>query len=275
MSNTPQDAGTVGRKQRCVLLGHRAPGTPVVEFPRELLDKLAAKGFEVRKCDNRYMAMAELVLHEASRRAGWHRDPSLLVVVEPDQVPGVDELVDSVSRFVKKPVFWSYASGRSPRMQALAPGSGPGTSSVRPAAPATYPGAEPSSTVFGVPSILTAREPGASTFGAPAILTSREPGTPTVSGSGITTSRDPSLSRADVSVTRSRSGAASKLRLIGDPATEGGSPIRDLSPGGGGLLSDAEQTASGDDKSLLSDAEMSMLLSPEWKPGRTGDAPGA
>lgn len=250
-----------------MLLGYRLPGTPVVEFPKELLDKLAAKGFEVRRCDNRFMAMAEMVLHESARRQGWHRDPAVLIIVEPDMVSGVNELVESVQRFVKKPVFWSYVSRRSPRMQALQIDGGETKNSE----PAMLPGAEPSATVFGVPAITTSREPGSTTFGSPAILTSREPQSTNFGAAAITTARDPQSSRADVTVTRSRGPAPSKLRLTGEPATADASPIRDLGAGSG-LLANTDKESS-DDKALLSEAELSMLLSPEWKLGRTGEGP--
>lgn len=216
-----------GRKQRCVLLGKGPKGTKGPSVPAELLETLTSKEMDVRRCDSSYMAMAELVLHETARRAGWHRESAVLVVVEPDSRTELNDLVDAALRWTTHTTFWQYTSGAEPRLRALPVEAGPPAEEgeervvVKPAekprsAPVTKPG----------PSLRLAQE-----------------------HDEILPPKPAPVARANEGVTRDEEDA---LRLDDESVVaEPGDPKSDTSM-------------------VLSEDELSMLLSPDWQIGRDG-----
>jgi hypothetical protein len=181
---------------------------------------------DIRRCDSAYMAMAELVLHETARRAGWHRDEANLVVVEPESRPELEDLLEAALRWTNQTKFWQYRKGPEPQLRALpveqGPPEEPEIERVRPV--------EKPRAVTG-PTLRLAQPPDE-------IMPPRAP-----------------VARLGESLTPDEEDA---LRLDDDTVA----------------------AASGDPKSdtslVLSEDELSMLLSPDWEIGRdtnSGETP--
>lgn len=212
-----------GRKQRCVLLGKGPKSGKGPAVPSELMEALTSKEMDVRRCDSSYMAMAELVLHETARRAGWHRESAVLVVVEPDSRTELNDLVDAALRWTTRTTFWQYTQGPEPRLRALPVETGPPEEAAReePRAvekPRTKSKPSPTLRLAGEDEILPPR---------PA---------PVRKGEGVTKDEEAALRLDDETVETS----------------------------GGEALSDTSM--------VLSEDELSMLLSPDWQIGREGNS---
>lgn len=218
-----------GRKQRCVLLGKGPKGSKGPSVPPELLETLTSKEMDVRRCDSSYMAMAELVLHETARRAGWHRDSAVLVVVEPDSRTDLNDLVDAALRWTTRTMFWQYSPGVEPRLRALPVEQGPPTDDERdaPAPVPEKPRAVEKKRPAPQPSLRLAQE--ADEILPPRPLAPRK-------GEGVSKDEEDALRLDDDTV----------IAEPGDPKS--------------------------DTSMVLSEDELSMLLSPDWQIGRDGNS---
>jgi hypothetical protein len=89
---------------------------------------LSRKGLLVRVCRSVFQAMAELVLHEMQVRRGETRQPMILMVVEPDDIAGSQDLVRAVGKYASHSACWRYAARDKPKLAAfrVEEGSGAG-----------------------------------------------------------------------------------------------------------------------------------------------------
>lgn len=104
---------------RCVLLS----GAP--RPPADLDESLRKRSLSPTRCGSVYAALAELCAERA---------PAVLIVVEPDTIPEVGDLVDAATRYAPYATLWRYDAASPQRLRAFevtAP-----RVSVAPAAPA-------------------------------------------------------------------------------------------------------------------------------------------
>jgi hypothetical protein len=280
MSNTPQDAGFVGRKQRCVLLVRRAPGTPNAQLPSDLMEELSEKHLDVRRCDSVYMVMAELVLHEAARRSGWHRDPAILLVVEPGNHEKIDDLVQAALRWVTRPVLWRYSKSLSPRLQAMPAESPPeAVERVEPPPIATHARREPGDSIFGAEVVRTRSDRSERELRTSKLRLANEPAFRPLGAPRPTP--PPVMPDLDTQQSSSNGPGSSGPPVPGSRGGytpgEAAAALREVQPGPmiSSLPAARSEKDDGEDRSLLTEAELSMLLSPDWKLGRTGEGAGA
>lgn len=222
------------RKQRCVLLGKGSKGPKGPAVPPELLEQLTADAMDVRRCDSSYMAMAELVLHETARRAGWHREDAMLVVVEPDSRTDIGDLIDAALRWTTRTRFWQYTSGPEPRLRALPVETGAPKDEpvIAPSAGAERPRPAPKPRPSAQPTLRLAQDPDE--------ILPPKPAPAARAGDGVSKDEEDALRLDDETV-----------------VAEPGDPKSDTSL-------------------VLSEDELSMLLSPDWQIGRdpaSGETP--
>lgn len=135
-ANEPEAHKTSGRGT-CVILcrsgaaGPAAARSVALAPPRELMGALERKGLTPLVCASRAEALAELVVHEREVRAGVSQRPMVLLLVEPEQAPGVVELIERVNRFAPHTMIWRYSPAHRPPLTAWAPSE--------PAAPSAAP----------------------------------------------------------------------------------------------------------------------------------------
>lgn len=219
-SDAAEARSFVGYRQRCVLLSR--PGGL-----GELVETLTQKGFELRRCDSIYLAMAELVLHEAARRSGWHADAAQLVIAEPDKVRDLSKLIRAVQKWAPQTNIQTYSSKQEPRLQPYEAGLAIDET------PAPH---EPATALPRKPEVVVRPRP-AST---------------------------------------SSSSVPAKLRLAGDGSerqrTVQEVPVtrREGTPIHAPAASDESNEGNAGDTLIISEAELSMLLSPQWKFSKPG-----
>lgn len=103
---------------RCVLLC-LAPRTPA-----DLDESMRKRNLAPTRCASAFMALAELCAE---------RVPVALIVVEPDTIPGVGDLVDAATRYAPYATLWRYDASSPQRLRAFE------IPSVRASAPAPAP----------------------------------------------------------------------------------------------------------------------------------------
>lgn len=98
---------------KCILW--HAPGQP----PRpDLLGALNRPGFRAKKCQSAWSAFA----HLTARTGEWATCPgeaAVLVLVNPDALPGVADLVDIVDRYNPASAVWMYDPAGKPQLRAV------------------------------------------------------------------------------------------------------------------------------------------------------------
>jgi hypothetical protein len=144
----PEAPQTSGRGTCVILCRPGAAGPAVARSvaiapPRELLSALDRKGLTVSVCASHAEALAELVIHERSLRTGGAQRPIVLLLLEPEQSPGVVELIERVSLYAPRAMIWRYSPAHRPPLTAWAPsvpnGQAASAESVSPAAVRTRP----------------------------------------------------------------------------------------------------------------------------------------
>jgi len=208
----------VGYRRRCVLLAR--PGGL-----SDLIDTLTTKGLDIRRCDSVYLVMAELVLHEAARRSGWHADAAILVIAEPDRIAELPRLLKACRKWAPQTVIQTYSTKQEPRLQAYEAGL--------PMDDAPQASEPPKVVLPRTPEVVVRPRPATS---PPA------PAAPT------------KLRLAGEAGHRARS-----LREAPAARHEGGTPIHAPTE------SPPPAESNPGDTLILSEAELSMLLSPQWK----------
>jgi len=113
-------SGRVARG-RCVLVWSRRGGAQAEAGPpAELMEELGRKRLVVSVHESTHEAMAELVLWARSRprsaQAG-EATPMILLFVEPQNIPGAEELALAAAKFVPGATRWRFASALRPRLQ--------------------------------------------------------------------------------------------------------------------------------------------------------------
>lgn len=211
----------VGYRRRCVLLAR--PGGL-----SDLVETLTAKGLDIRRCDSIYLAMAELVLHEAARRSGWHADAAFLVIAEPDRVTELPRLLKALRKWAPQTVIQTYSAKQDPRLQPYEAGL-----------PVDDDAPEPRAVQLPrKPEVVVRPRPVTPPPAAPT-----NPAKLRLTGEPGETSRP-----------RTSTGIAAASRAAGTPihatTPEREQPEAESNPG---------------DTLILSEAELSMLLSPQWK----------
>ncbi len=103
----------------CAPATHGPGGAASGHVPDDLRRAIATRGADllVRSCA--YEAMADLVEHERALRSGGPASPLVLIVVEPDGVPGAGALVDAATRYTPHAVCWRYGASDEPRLAAF------------------------------------------------------------------------------------------------------------------------------------------------------------
>jgi hypothetical protein len=94
----------------------RGPGTVAA-----LIDSLIRRELTVRRCEDGYAAMAELVLHERAARRQPNADPLVVVIVDPATMPHASALFEAGIRHAPRAIFWEYQTGPSGKLAAYRP----------------------------------------------------------------------------------------------------------------------------------------------------------
>ncbi|MFM9957176.1 MAG: hypothetical protein ACKVZJ_03805 [Phycisphaerales bacterium] len=93
---------------RCVALCPRAGRGAAVVLPSELRDLLAQRNAAVECFDNALAALAALMVHERGFANGAHRDPMLLILVEPSKLRDTEMLVAAAAKYAHHAAVWQY-----------------------------------------------------------------------------------------------------------------------------------------------------------------------
>jgi hypothetical protein len=96
---------------RCVVWCPRDPSAPreqPAKLPRELRELLAPRASSVECHAEPLDALASMVLHERGFVSGAHKDPMLLILVEPSRLVGIDALVAAMSKYAHRAAVWQY-----------------------------------------------------------------------------------------------------------------------------------------------------------------------
>lgn len=92
---------------RCVVLC--PPRSGAAQAPVELRHALAPRARTIEATDDALTAMSALVELERGFTRGEHRDPMLLLLVEPDRLgPAAAALVASVSKYAPRAAVWRF-----------------------------------------------------------------------------------------------------------------------------------------------------------------------
>ncbi len=135
MSMEEKSSPPGGGAARCVMLcPRRLRGVP----PADIAGELAGRGALIECTSDAMQAMAALVELERSLVRGEHRDPMLLVLVEPGELTMIDELVAGCARYAPRAVVYRYEANAPKRLSRYAAGP-----SIAPGANGPEPGALP------------------------------------------------------------------------------------------------------------------------------------
>jgi hypothetical protein len=81
---------------------------PPAKLPKELRELLAPRASSVECHAEPLEALASMVLHERGFVSGKHKDPMLLILVEPSRLEGIDALVAAMSKYAHRAAVWQY-----------------------------------------------------------------------------------------------------------------------------------------------------------------------
>ncbi len=110
---------------RCVVLCPRS-NNAAPELPAELRGLLAPRASSVACFDEPLRALAEMVMHERGFAGGEHKDPMLLILVEPGRLPQVEPLIGAMSKYAHRAAVWQYDPASARRFSRyVAPVSAP------------------------------------------------------------------------------------------------------------------------------------------------------
>lgn len=232
---------------RCVVWCPRdasADRTLPAKLPKELRELLAPRASSVECHAEPLDALASMVLHERGFVAGTHKDPMLLILIDPSRLVGIDALVAAMSKYAHRAAVWQYDPASPKRLSRY----------TAPVSPPTTNGASNGHTTGngnGIGSLPTASpRPHTVAATAPAF----------VSWVGM-----PGPMTAPPNTPR----PAPRLRLAGDTPTPADTPPKPTAIAQGptsaiAAPSPSNQTPTNNRKPALTDEEVAMLL---------GDAP--
>jgi len=84
----------------------------------ELSAALNRPGFRVFRCESSWATLAHLCTHQGPS-APADSESTILILVQPEELPGLVDLVDAIDRFAPGATLWSYDAQHSPRMRAV------------------------------------------------------------------------------------------------------------------------------------------------------------
>src|SRR5882724_6837762 len=102
--------GKHGGQARCVVW--RPKGSPL---PGALANALTRPDFQVTECDNQFEAVARLC------RTAEPGSQTVLLLVEPRQLPDMSEVGDIVDRYAPLATLWVYENEPIPQIRAITP----------------------------------------------------------------------------------------------------------------------------------------------------------
>lgn len=100
---------------RCVVLCPRSGGADAV-LPDELRLLLDNRASSMTCFSEPLSALAAMVVHERDFSGGRHKDPMLLILVEPARLAAVEALVAAMSKYAHRAAVWQYDPASAKRL---------------------------------------------------------------------------------------------------------------------------------------------------------------
>lgn len=107
-------------RARCIALCPRTDSGSVPPLPAELQSLLAERSSIIECHAEPLEVMASLVIHERAFASGTHREPMLLILVEPSKLFGVESLVRAMSKYAHHAAVWQYDPASARRLSPYA-----------------------------------------------------------------------------------------------------------------------------------------------------------